>query len=133
VLRRPAGSAVSAGRRYQVNWTAELRAGADRVPCVVLDVSSGGACLRIKHVPPGPGPLLLVAPTILPIPVAVAWRKRNRIGLRFLEEQQWVPETCRPPADSAVWLQESTRAGANGSTTAEISQGPGTESRTQHR
>jgi hypothetical protein len=61
-----------------------------------MDVSSAGACLRIDHVPPKGPQLWLVVENVPPIPVAVAWEKKNRLGLRFLEEQSWVLETCEP-------------------------------------
>jgi hypothetical protein len=92
-LRRPAGSGPSADRRFLADWPAELRAGATKLACTVIDVSSAGACLRIDHVLPRTQDLFLVVADVPPVPVAVAWREKNRLGLRFLEEQKWVLES----------------------------------------
>src|SRR5262245_35659726 len=94
-LRRPAGSAASAGRRFRANWPAELRGGGVRIPCTVVDISSVGACLRLDEPAPENAALRLVIANVPPIAATAAWRKRSLLGIRFADEQSWVAESQR--------------------------------------
>jgi hypothetical protein len=105
-LRRPAGGAPSAGRRFRANWPAELRAAGVRVPCTVIDISSVGACLRLEDAPPNSGTLRLVIANVPPIPTVAAWRKNGLLGVRFHQEQSWVVESCSKRFDPAAWLKD---------------------------
>jgi len=105
-LRRPAGSAPSAGRRFRANWPAEVRTAGVRVPCTVVDISSVGACLRLEQAPPGSATLHLIVRGVPPIAAAPTWRKNALLGVRFLREQSWVLESCSKRFDPAAWLKD---------------------------
>lgn len=102
-LRRPPGVA---GRRVPVNWPAEVRFNRLRRACVVIDISRAGASIRMDGLPEGVSELRLVLDTAPPIAAALAWRTRNRIGLRFLSEQEWLDELGRRRFDAAAWLDQ---------------------------
>ena len=104
-LRRPAGGAPSAGRRFRASWTAELQGGGIRVPCTVVDISSVGACLRLDQAPPRDGTLHLVIENVPPIAATGAWRKGDLFGVHFLREESWVVEACGKRFDPAAWLK----------------------------
>jgi hypothetical protein len=73
-----------------MNWPGEIRFLRVRRPCVVADVSSGGASIRADGVPEGIIDVKLVLAGGPPIAATVAWRARGRIGLRFRAEQDWI-------------------------------------------
>ena len=103
-LRRPAGGAPSAGRRFRANWPAEVRGAGIRVSCIVVDISSVGACLRLDHAPPRSGTLHLVIGSVPPIAAIAAWRKNALFGVRFLREQSWVLDSCSNRFDPTAWI-----------------------------
>jgi PilZ domain-containing protein len=105
-LRRPAGSAASAGRRFRANWPAELRGAGIRVPCTVIDISSVGACLRLEEAAPKNETLRLIIANVPPIPATAAWRKNTLIGVRFADEQAWVLESQSKRFDPAAWIKD---------------------------
>jgi hypothetical protein len=105
-LRRPAGLASSAGRRFRANWPAAVRGAGVRVPCTVIDISSVGACLRLEEAPPRMDTLHLIIGSVPPIPVALAWRRNTLLGVRFLREQSWVLESYSKRFDPAAWLKD---------------------------
>jgi hypothetical protein len=105
-LRRPSGNnAAPAGRRLRANWPAEIRVNGERKPCTVIDVSSGGAHLRLPHVTDGSATVWLIIDNAAPIPAAVAWRDKGRTGLRFSEEHNWVTELTRQRFDPTAWIE----------------------------
>jgi hypothetical protein len=106
MLRRPAGSAASAGRRYRANWPAELRSAEGHIPCTVIDISRNGACLRLENPSPNTTTLYLIIRSYAPIPAAPAWRKNAFLGLRFLREQPWVMESCGKRFDPTAWIKD---------------------------
>lgn len=105
-LRRPAGSAASAGRRFRANWPAELRSGGHRIRCTVIDISSVGACLRLEATQPDSGAFRLIIANVPPIAVTAVWRKSALLGVRFAEEQSWVLETQVKRFDPAAWITD---------------------------
>ena len=105
-LRRPAGGAPSAGRRFRANWPAEVRGAGVRIPCTVIDISSVGACLRLEQAPPTTGTLHLIVRGVPPIPATPAWRRNTFLGVRFLHEQSWVLESYGKRFDPAAWLKD---------------------------
>ena len=104
-LRRPAGSAPSAGRRFRANWPAELRIAGARIPCTVIDISSVGACLKLDEPLPKEGALRLIIGNVPPIQVVPAWRKSAFLGVLFHFEQSWVLDSCGKSFDPAAWLK----------------------------
>jgi hypothetical protein len=103
-LRRPAGSAPSAGRRFRANWPAELRIAGARIPCTVIDISSVGACLKLDEPLPKDGMLRLIIGNVPPIQVVPAWRKSAFLGVLFHYEQSWVLDSCGKRFDPTAWL-----------------------------
>lgn len=104
-LRRTAGPASSADGRMRANWRAEFRSNGSRIPCTVMDVSSGGACLALDGVSDRQSSLWLIIDKMAPIPASVVWRKRNHAGVRFRKEQQWVLEACKQRFDPTAWMK----------------------------
>jgi PilZ domain-containing protein len=106
-LRRPAGGAPSAGRRFRANWPGEVRGAGVRVTCTVIDISSVGACLRLEQAAPTTGTLhLIIGNVVAPIQATPAWRKNALLGIRFLREQSWVLESCNKRFDPAAWIKD---------------------------
>ena len=105
-LRRPAGRPVSAGRRLRANWPAELRLeSGERLPCIVIDLSSAGARVQVAGKMGESRQARLVIDNFPPVAAAVAWRKGSQVGLRFGAEQGWVLELSARRFDSAAWLE----------------------------
>jgi hypothetical protein len=105
-LRRPATEASSITRRLRANWRAELRVKGSRVPCSVVDISGTGANLRIDYVPEGDVPVWLVVENMAPIQAEAAWRNKQNLGVRFLQEQGWVGQVSEQRFDPAAWLRD---------------------------
>ncbi|HYM17488.1 MAG TPA: PilZ domain-containing protein [Micropepsaceae bacterium] len=106
-LRRPAGSGPQSVRRYRANWPAELKCGGSRIPCTVLEISAGGASIKIGSIPTEGPQLWLVIDRMPPISAVLAWREKERVGLRFADEQEWVAQSYQQRFDPAAWLREN--------------------------
>lgn len=105
-IRRPAHNPVSPGRRLRANWPAEMRFGGTRIPCHVLDISTGGAKLKLVGVLPNDlSRVWLIAGTIGPIAAEPVWRKREMLGLRFLQEQPEIARMQTRRFDATAWLE----------------------------
>jgi hypothetical protein len=104
-LRRPEGAAPLSGRRLRANWPGEIRIAGEKIACTVRDVSSGGASLTTEAAPEADGELWLVLENVGPVPAALAWRENNRVGIRFLKEQDWVLQLCNQRFNPAAWLK----------------------------
>ena len=102
-LRRPA-NASSGGQRMRTNWPARIKVGANRTMCTVMDMSNNGACLSFEDALEQDAALWLVIDRFPPISATVAWRKRDRVGLRFREEQEWVQHAHKKRFDATAWL-----------------------------
>jgi hypothetical protein len=104
-LRRLIGHHNAEGRRHSADWPAELRFPHARLPCTVVDISSSGASVRIGTLPQDVSSLWLIVGSMRPIAGALVWRRRERVGLRFLQEQQWVVDLLAERFDPAAWLR----------------------------
>jgi PilZ domain len=87
-LRRAAG--IVEGRRIGARLPARIKVGTSRAACLVTDVSSSGACLSLDGPLDQNTKLWLIMDNLPPVSATAAWRKRNRVGLRFDKEQDWV-------------------------------------------
>jgi len=105
-LRR-SGTSSSNGRRLRANWPAELRTNGEKTQCMVMDVSSDGANLLVESPLNGDVPLWLIVENVGPIAAQVAWQERNRVGLCFLEEQDWVLQVSTQRFDPTAWLKSN--------------------------
>ena len=105
-LRR-SGTGPSTGRRLRANWPAELRSNGAKTNCTVVDVSGDGANLLVESPIPGDAPLWLIVENVGPIAAVLAWQTKERAGLHFLEEQEWVFQVCKQRFDPAAWLKRS--------------------------
>ena len=103
-LRRPNGSPASAARRLRANWPAESRSKGKRIPCMVMDISSDGACLSFDRGADQQSSMWLIIDK-MPISAEIVWRKKNQVGVRFEEEQQWILDACKKRFDPTAWLQ----------------------------
>ena len=106
-LRR-SGTGPSADRRLRANWPAELRTtGAKTTHCTVVDVSSDGANLRVESPLNGDAPLWLIVENVGPVAAQLAWQEQGRVGLRFLEKQEWVHQVSKHRFDPTAWLKSN--------------------------
>ena len=106
-LRR-SGTGPSADRRLRANWPAELRTnGAKTTHCTVVDVSRDGANLRVESPLNGDAPLWLIVENVGPVAAHVAWQEQGRVGLCFLEKQEWVHQVCKHRFDPTAWLKSN--------------------------
>ena len=102
-LRRPEGALSSPGRRWKANWPAELKFHDNRVPCTVLDISSWGAQMEVDATPDEQSRVWLVIDTVGPIAAAVVWRRDQRIGVQFDEQQLWIRRLHLLRLDPDTW------------------------------
>ena len=74
-------------------------------------MSGAGACLsstdRLDH----GDPLWLVIDRFPPISATVAWRNRDRVGLRFREDQDWFARVHKQRFDATAWLENESAGG----------------------
>lgn len=105
-LRR-CGTGPSTGRRVRANWPAELRTNGEKTDCVVMDVSSYGANLLVESPLSGDAALWLIVENVGPIAAHIAWQKKSRVGLCFLEEQDWVLQVSKQRFDPTAWLKNN--------------------------
>jgi hypothetical protein len=96
------------GRRMRANTPARIKVGVSRISCLVTDVSSSGACLSVDGPLDENARLWLVMDNKPPISAKAAWRKRNRIGLSFDKDQDWVHRIHKDRFDPSAWLEESS-------------------------
>jgi hypothetical protein len=97
-LRRLTGPEKACYRRHSTNWLAELHTAKRRSPCVVEDVSAAGARLRAAVDAAERDLVYLVLVNFGSIEARIAWRRADRIGLRFTANQSWVMDLVRPRA-----------------------------------
>ena len=106
-LRRPAGATSFSARRLNAGWLAEIEGAGETDYCTVLDVSAGGAKLRLDgNLPEGAAELSMTIQARAGIAATIVWRKAGQIGVRFKLEQKWVSDTVRGRFDAAAWLQK---------------------------
>jgi hypothetical protein len=74
---------------------------------MVMDVSSDGANLLVECPLTGDAPLWLIVENVGPIAAQLAWQEESRVGLSFLEKQEWVLQVSKQRFDPAAWLKSS--------------------------
>lgn len=79
--------------RKNVIWAGQLDANARQLDCTILDVSLGGARIRLNEEVPSLGPLALLCERFGTFHAEVMWEADHMAGLRFLESQVRVAET----------------------------------------
>ena len=85
-------TAARASVRKHVLWAATLACGAKRYDCVVVDLSLGGACIRLAH-PLAKGDLVsLILDRFGALRAEVAWQDEQSIGLRFVDDSKTVAD-----------------------------------------
>jgi len=100
-LRRPEHAAP--GRRWKTNWPGELSSASFRIPCMVLDISSWGAQVRVEQSLPEEGQVSLHLEAFGTIAAEIAWRRDNAVGLQFLEQQAAIRRLYSERLDPATW------------------------------
>jgi hypothetical protein len=104
-MRRPAQAASAAGRRVKVSWPAEIKCHGRRSPCIVTDISAAGASVACDAAALRIGDdVWLIIADVGPVPAAVAWHRRDRVGLQFREHQDWLADVQRKRFDPTAWL-----------------------------
>jgi hypothetical protein len=102
MLRRPASAA---DRRLKVDWPAKCGAAGRLESCRVLDISPDGARIAGPVNSTGDNGVLLFFEHASPVRATIAWRHRDRVGLRFREQQSWIQDKCDRRFDAAAWLR----------------------------
>jgi PilZ domain len=107
-LRRPAAKASSSNSRWRANWPAELRCERLKIRCSIIDISAGGAKLKIDGpLPPRAAKVWLVIEGCGPIAAEPVWRRSDRLGLRFFEDHPVIARLQSQRFDPAAWLEKS--------------------------
>jgi hypothetical protein len=88
----------------RTNWPARIKVGLDRSTCTVIDLSSAGACIALEDFVREDASFWLTIGEMAPISATIVWRKGRHVGLRFLNEQQWVSETYKQRFDPSAWV-----------------------------
>jgi len=70
-----------------------------------MDVSSDGANLIVEGPLSGDAPLWLIVENVGPIAAQMVWQEESRVGLCFLEEQEWVLQVSKQRFDPTAWLE----------------------------
>jgi hypothetical protein len=79
-------------KRRSAMWAAELEtSGGERVSCIVLDISAGGAKLQLDHPLVKNEIVALITERVGAHWCRVAWRTGSRAGLEFLESHAEAP------------------------------------------
>ncbi|MGP1397625.1 MAG: PilZ domain-containing protein [Inquilinaceae bacterium] len=73
------------GDRHPVIWPATLRGVDGSLPCIVLNVSAGGATVLLDAPRPLTGADRLVIERVGSFRCGLAWQQGDRVGLRFAE------------------------------------------------
>jgi hypothetical protein len=102
-LRRPETEQAAPGRRWRTNWPAELVLADGRLPCIVVDISSWGAQLRMETLPAQHERVWLNLETVGTIGAEVVWRREGNVGLQFVEQQAWIRRLHAQRLDPATW------------------------------
>lgn len=82
----PSGSDRREQRRFKTLKTARIVHDGARIPCVILNLSHGGAALRLTNRPSGPLTGFTLEQDAAQVRgCTVCWRYRDKIGVRFPE------------------------------------------------
>jgi hypothetical protein len=79
--------------RKHVLWAAQVGANARELDCTILDVSLGGARIRLEEEVPSRGPVSIASERFGTFHAEVIWESESIAGLRFLESQARVAQT----------------------------------------
>jgi PilZ domain len=79
--------------RKNVLWAGQIGANARQLDCTILDVSLGGARIRVNEEVPSRGPLTIACDRFGTFHAEVSWEAAGMAGLRFLESQARIAET----------------------------------------
>jgi hypothetical protein len=83
-LRKSEREATADGKRHRGLWHGVVTTGQTRVDCDILDLSPGGAKLRMQgEFPFFSTRLWLILDFLGPIPARLAWERDGQVGLRF--------------------------------------------------
>jgi hypothetical protein len=81
-----------------------LKAGAERVPGRVVDISPQGAKVSVPMGLNLEANIWLVMENVPPIKGVVVWRNKEFAGVKFRDQQDWVEKDFRNRFDPASWL-----------------------------
>ncbi len=77
-------------KRKPVLWAARLETGEGSFDCITLDLSLGGAKLRMATTSPLKEPVSLVLERFGILHAEVAWQRPDTVGLRFTDEPEYI-------------------------------------------
>ncbi|HWC64224.1 MAG TPA: PilZ domain-containing protein [Rhizomicrobium sp.] len=97
-------SSSTASRRQKVDWPARCGAPGMAAPCRILDISKDGARLSGLTKPSRDNSVLLFFEDAS-VSATIVWRDRDRVGLRFHQQQVWIQDNNERRFDAAAWLR----------------------------
>ena len=87
---RPIGTDNRRYRRYSVVLSGRFHRGKTSSDCIILDLSPTGAKLKMSHPLAQKAVGTLESTRFGMIPAEVVWRNDETLGIRFLDEPNWV-------------------------------------------
>ena len=91
--RRPSPDLRRRHRRIPVLWPGSLEQSGDGVDCAILNISGGGAKLRLTEARACGGQIALKSPRFGALRGRVVWRQEAFVGLAFLDAPMQVAES----------------------------------------
>ena len=85
-------TARRAQKRMKVMWSGTVRRGERFAECQVLDISAGGAKIRIAGPCPVRSEVALITDRLGALPGKISWRRGDLAGIEFSEDRQIVQE-----------------------------------------
>jgi hypothetical protein len=76
--------------RVTVLWSGHLVFREQVVPCLIVNISAGGAMVRTEEAAACVSSVVLRNPRIGDLEAQVTWRTKNELGLRFLDDDKTV-------------------------------------------
>jgi hypothetical protein len=103
-VRTLRSSSISS-RRQKVDWPARCGSPEVAAPCRILDISKDGARVSGMTKPSRDNSVLLYFENASPVSATIVWRDRDRVGLRFHQQQVWIQDNNERRFDAAAWLR----------------------------
>ena len=74
--------------RSTVLWSGQILDGDQAITCVIVNISPGGATVRIQGAGACRSSVILRSPKLGDLAAEVTWRQISEMGLRFLDDQE---------------------------------------------
>ncbi len=74
--------------RSTVLWSGQILDGDHAITCIIVNISPGGAIVRIQGAEACRSSVILRNPKLGDLASEVTWRQNSEMGLRFLDDQE---------------------------------------------